>query len=188
MLVKNLTFVCCLISFACLAIAQQKSDTISKQTLAINEVKLLKDHQQKQIDSLVKIQLEEQLKNAVGDQSETKLLEEKLRTIAISDSLRSIAQASEINKLKANAVGYPVVLNRDTLFIVYTRTGSFNAGERAAAISKKISSLYQDAFYSPDSLRIKSSIDNFDIVYRNREVIMTVSNLDGLWFGKPTLR
>lgn len=169
-------------------LAQQTTDTVTKESLAINEVKLIKDQQQKQIDSLVKIQLEAQLKNAVGDKSKTRELEEKLRKIAINDSLRNIAQAEEIKKLKVHAQGYPVVLNHDTLFRIYTRTGSFSARERASGIAKKINSLYEDAFYAADSLQIKSSTDNFDIVYKNQEIIMTISNLDGLWFGKTNAK
>lgn len=164
--------------------AQQPADTVNQENLAIDEVKLLKDHQQKQIDSLVKIQLNRQLAAAVGDQEKTLMLEDKLRKIAVSDSLRNIAQAEEIKKLKEHAVGFPVVLNRDTLFQIYTRTGSFNARDRAAAIAKKITGLYEDAFYASDSLTINSSTDNFDIIYKNQDVILTVSNLDGLWFGK----
>ncbi|WP_231463242.1 mechanosensitive ion channel family protein [Pedobacter sp. Leaf132] len=183
MLIKKLVFLLLIFSYSSNVFAQLNADTISKQTLAINEVKLIKDQQQKQIDSLVKIQLEEQLKSAVGDKSKTKMLEDKLRSIAVSDSIRSIEQAEEIKKLKAHAKGYPVILNADTLFNIYTRTGSFSAMERAAGISKKINTLYHDAFYSQDSLKIKSSTDNFDIVYKNQEIIMTVSNLDGLWFG-----
>jgi small-conductance mechanosensitive channel len=164
--------------------AQQRKDTADLESIAINEVKLLQDHQQNQIDSLVKIQLNKQLALAGGNVEKTKMLEQKLRTIAISDSLRTIAQAEEIRKLKVHATGYPVTLNQDTLFFIYTRTGSFNAKERASAISNKILKLYEDAFYSPDSLIINSANDNFDIIYKNRDVILTVSNLDGLWFSK----
>jgi small-conductance mechanosensitive channel len=165
-------------------LAQEPTDTITGENRAINEVKLLKDHQQKQIDSLVKIQLNRQLTEAVGNKEKTALLEQKLKAIAVSDSLRTIAQAEEIKKLKAHAVGFPVTLNRDTLFMIYTRTGSFNAKDRASAISKKINNLYEDAFYSADSLQIRSSTDNFDIIYKNEDVILTVSNLEGLWFGQ----
>lgn len=164
--------------------AQQPTDTITKENRDINEVRLLKDHQQKQIDSLVKIQLNRQLTEATGNKEKTVILEAKLKKIAISDSLRNIAQAEEIKKLKAHAVGFPVTLNRDTLFLIYTRTGSFNAKDRAFAISKKIAALYADAFYSADSLKINSSTDNFDIIYKNQDVILTVSNLEGLWFGQ----
>lgn len=185
---RKLLFLGPLIVFSFSIFGQEHPDSLSRQTLDINEVKLIKDHQQKQIDSLVKIQLEQQLQRAVGDKSKTKILEEKLRKIAISDSLRNIAQAAEIKKLKASSKAYPVVLNLDTIFNVYTRTGSFSARERALGISKKISNLYHDAFYSADSLRIKSSTDNFDIVYKDQEIIMTISNLDGLWFGKTNAK
>lgn len=186
MIIRKIIFLCSLSFFTHMVFAQQ--DTVTKESLAINEVRLMKDQQQKQIDSLVKIQLEQQLRNAAGDKSKTREFEEKLRKIAVSDSLRNIQQAAEINKLKAHAKAYPVVLNHDTLFNIYTRTGSFSARERATAISKKITSLYEDAFYTPDSLKIRSSTDNFDIVYKNQEIIMTVSNLDGLWFGKTNAK
>lgn len=163
---------------------QTSNDTLNKENLAIDEVRLIKEYQQKEIDSLVKIQLENQLRAVIGDKSQTRILEEKLRKIAITDSLRTIEQTAEINKLKAHATGYPVILNQDTLFQIYTRTGSFNAKERSEGITKKIQRIYEDAFYAADSLQIKSTGDNFDIVYKNQEIILTVSGLDGLWFGK----
>jgi small-conductance mechanosensitive channel len=178
-LIFFITFLFCQQGFA-----QQTADTIERENKDINEALLIKDQQQKQIDSLVKIQLSRQLTEATGDREKTQLLEEKLRKIAVSDSIRNIAQAREIAKLKENAEGFPVTLNQDTLFTIFTRTGSFNAAERAEAISRKISTMYHDAFYSADSLRIKNSADNYDIIYKDRDIILTISNLDGLWFGK----
>ena len=172
-----------LISFLFTSSAQQ-TDTSGHSEQVLNEAMLLKDHQQKQIDSLVKIQLNRQLADASGNQEKTRALEEKLRQIEIADSLRDIAQVNEIKKLKEHAVGYPVMLNVDTLFMIYTRTGSFNAQDRATAISRKVQSLYADAFFSSDSLNIKNNADGFDIIYKNRDIVLTVSNLDGLWFGK----
>ena len=166
------------------AFSQQPADTLSKENLAINEAILVKETQQRQIDSLVKIRLNKELEEATGNKERTKSLEEQLRKIAISDSLRNIAQAAELKKLKQHAVGYPVVLNKDTLFMMYTRTGSFDARDRAAGISRKIANLYQDTFYSPDSLKIASNADSYDVVYKGTNIILTISNLDGLWFGK----
>jgi len=164
--------------------AQVPTDTLIKENQVINEVLLIKDQQQKQIDSLVKIQLNRQLDEAIGNKEKTKVLEDKLRQIAISDSLRTIAQAAEIKKLKKHAIGYPVILNQDTLFKIYTRTGSFNAKDRAEAISKKVTDLYKDAFYAPDSIRVNAGTGNYDIIYKNQAIILTISDLDGLWLGK----
>lgn len=162
----------------------QSRDTLIKESITINEAKILKENQQKQIDSLVKIQLNRQLLEAKGNESKTKELETKLAKLAYDDSLRIISQSKEIANLKIHAAPYPVVLNNDTLFSIFTRTGSFSARERAAGISKKIGSLYQDAFFSPDSLRISRLPDNANIIYKNEEIILSISALDALWYGK----
>jgi small-conductance mechanosensitive channel len=165
--------------------AQEQADTASRQqTLIIDEAIILKDQQQKQIDSLVKIQLQRELQEASGNARRTQELEQKLRQIAINDSLRTIQQIEKIKSLKKNAVGYPVVLNTDTLFYIFTRTGSFQAKDRAAAISLKIENLYEDPFFSADSLTLVQNEDNFDLIYKDKQILLTVSSIDGLWFGK----
>lgn len=160
------------------------NNTTAKDTLKITEASLLKDQQQQQIDSLVKLQLENELKVAAGDHEKTLELEKKLQQIALSDSIRRVGQLSKIQSLKKSAVGYPVILNKDTLFLVYTRIGSFNAKERAAAISGRIEKLYEDPFYQSDSLVVSKNEDAYELVYKNNEIIFSAVNLDGLWFGK----
>ncbi|MBB5637662.1 small-conductance mechanosensitive channel [Pedobacter cryoconitis] len=164
--------------------AQNIQDTAKKDQQNINEALLLKDQQQQKIDSLVKIQLKNELQSAAGNSKKTTELENKLRQIAISDSLRKIHQLEKIQVLKKNAKGYPVILNTDTLFYIYVRTGSFNAMERADAISKKVEKLYEDPFYKADSLVISPNEDSYDLVYKNNDILMSVANLDGLWFAK----
>lgn len=84
----------------------------------------------------------------------------------------------------ASAKGYPVLLNKDTLFLVYTRIGSFNAAERAVSISKRIEKLYENPFFKADSLRINKNEDSYDLTYQNNEIILSVVNMDGLYLGK----
>lgn len=150
----------------------------------INEALLVKEEQQKRIDSLVKIQLTKELANTSGDAQRSKELELRLKSIETADSLRNIAQLKKLNALKKNTKGYPVQLIQDTLFYIYTRTGSFNAKDRANAISQKIEKLYKAAFFRPDSLIVLENEANYDILYNNAEVVVTVGNLDGLWVGK----
>jgi len=169
-------------SFRC--IAQQAQHTSGADSSAINEALLLKDEQQKRIDSLVKVQLKRELTTVSGNAKRTEELEAQLRGIAAADSLRNIAQLKKLNALKKTTVGYPAKLNLDTLFFIFTRTGSFNAQERANAISAKVEKLYKDPFFKPDSLVIAENEGNFDIIYNNADVIISVGSLDGLWFGK----
>lgn len=164
--------------------AQQVHDSAQKDMHRITEGLLLQEQQQQKIDSLVKIQLEGQLKAAVGDRKKTAELENKLTRISVADSIRRIEQNQKILALKKTAKGYPVILNQDTLFFVYTRIGSFDAKERAASISKRIEKLYTDPFFSADSLLMSKNEDSYDLVYKNNNIILSAANMDGLWFGK----
>jgi len=164
--------------------AQKAPDTAGSSSSTMNEALLIKEEQQKRIDSLVKVQLQQELAAASGNLKRTEELETKLRQIAIDDSLRNINQLTKLNALKKTTKGYPVRLNQDTLFFVYTRTGSFNARDRAASISAKIEKLYDDPFYKPDSLLISENEGSYDLIYKNTDIIISVGNLDGLWFGK----
>ena len=174
----------CLFCFSVFGtMAQEERDT-TKNGAAINEALMVKEEQQKRIDSLVKMQLNQELAAASGNVSRTRELEEKLRQISRNDSLRNIAQMEKLKVLKKTTTGHPVTLNQDTLFFIFTRTGSFNARDRASAISLKIEKLYKDPFFKPDSLLIVENEGSHDVVYNNTDVILSVGNLDGLWFNK----
>jgi small-conductance mechanosensitive channel len=166
------------------AFAQDQAKTTKQDSAALSEAMLLKDQQQQRIDSLVKQQLKNELASATGNAKKTTELENKLRQLAIDDSLRNIAQQQKLKQLKKTALAYPVTLNRDTLFSIYTRTGSFNAKDRAAAISNKIEKLYRDPFFRSDSLSIAENEGSYDVLYKKSEVIVSIGNLDALWFGK----
>lgn len=171
-----------LISHHCLS--QQTKDTVDHHETTINEALMIKEEQQKKIDSLVKMKIREELAGATGNVKRTAELETRLRQITVSDSLRNIAQLEKLKVLKKTTHGYPVVLNHDTLFYMYTRTGSFNAKDRANAISNKIEQLYSAPFFIADSLQTVENEGSFDIIYNNTDVIISVGNLDGLWFNK----
>lgn len=163
--------------------AQQPSSPVIDSS-AINEALMVKEEQQKRIDSLVKVQLIQQLSTVSGNAERTKELEAQLRKIAVSDSLRNIAQVEKLKALKKTAAGYPVKLMHDTLFYIYTRTGSFNAKDRAIAVSSKIDKLYKTPFFEQDSLVLVENEGYYDIIYNSTDVILSVGNLDGMWFGK----
>jgi small-conductance mechanosensitive channel len=150
----------------------------------LTETMLLQGQQQKQIDSLVNIQLQKELQQASGDKQKTKELEDKLKEIADRDSTRKTEQLKRIAELKKNATGFAVAPFYDTLFYIYTRTGSFSARERADAINERINKIYELPFYRPDSLKINETENGYDILYNDDLHVLSVSDLDALWFGK----
>jgi small-conductance mechanosensitive channel len=72
----------------------------------------------------------------------------------------------------------PVVLFNDTLFYIHNKIGAFTPSIRANAISERIKTLYEDPFFSSDSLKIIPSEFSLDIVYKDKVMIMSVINSD----------
>jgi len=178
------SILCCL---SLSAFSQQINNPDSLRADSIHhatETILLQQQQQQQLDSLIRIQLQKELQQANGDKQKTKELEEKLKSIALNDSIRNAAQLQRIEQLKKNATGYPVAPFRDTLFFIYTKVGSFSAKDRATAVDQRINKLYGDPFYRQDSLKLNETENGFDILYNNETLILSVSKLDALWFGK----
>lgn len=174
--------------FSSVVFAQNKrvavKDSLKKDTLHVEEGILMRQQQQAKLDSLLKIQLEEELKKVGGDLAKTLALQNKLKSINEADSVRRLQQLKKIKNLKQSVIGYPVTLLNDTLYYVYLRLGSFKANDRAESITKKIANLYESAFFYPDSLKVVQSEDSYDLIYNNDVVVMAITDLDALWFNK----
>ncbi|CAN5140851.1 mechanosensitive ion channel [soil metagenome] len=110
-------------------------------------------------------------------------LVEKLRIIEKEDSLKKVEQRQRLEKLKSIAVGYAVAPFYDTLFLVFIKVGSFEASDRAQAISKRIISLYGNYDFRIDSLTVIDTGTNSEIMFRD-QVIMSINELDAIWFSK----
>jgi small-conductance mechanosensitive channel len=88
-----------------------------------------------------------------------------------------------LNQKEINLKGYPVIPFRDTLFLIYNKIGSFDAQNRANAITGRIEVLYKDPFFNKDSLNLSRSEISVDIVYKKDFLIMSVTDLDGKTMG-----
>ncbi|HWB24493.1 MAG TPA: mechanosensitive ion channel family protein [Chitinophagaceae bacterium] len=166
------------------ALGQNTADSSQTDSLRHAAENLLKQQQQQQqLDSAIKTQLMQELQLATGDKQKTKELEDRLQKIAETDSIRKADQLQRIEELKKHARGYAVTLNNDTLFNIYTKTGSFSASERASAITARIKKLYDDPFFSADSLTLNQTDNGFDLLYDNETLILSVTTLDALWLN-----
>jgi small-conductance mechanosensitive channel len=131
-------------------------------------------------DSLRKIELMDQYSRLAPSQNfEKERIQADFKTIEIKDSLRKIDMLMRARYLKESAVGYPVTLLNDTLFLIYTKIGSSTPKERALNISKRIKTLYEDDFFNSDSIIITESENNTDLVYKEL-IIVSISQLDAL--------
>lgn len=151
---------------------------------AAAEASLQYQKEQQQIDSIIAVALQKQLGQTAAGSAERRQLEDSLASLARKDSVRKESQKEYLAALREKAVAHPVVFEGDTLFNLYTRIGSFTVAERAEAVSRRVQRLYDDPFFSPDSLQVVSNQSLYDVVYRDDNIIMSVSEFDALWFEK----
>ena len=177
-----------IILFISLLFVQSNAQTLpqvnhANDSLHLTEQILLQQQQQTRIDSIIRARLQQEI-DILGEESQKKKeLERQLREIAFSDSIRKAEQSIKIELLRRSAIGFPVILLKDTLFNIYTRSGSFNPAERANAISGRINKLYEDDFFNPDSIKVLRGENTYDIVY-NELIIISVLEIDALYFNK----
>lgn len=86
-----------------------------------------------------------------------------------------------INPVKAQkpvtATGYPVIINKDTLFTFYTGQGLFTPAERAQVVTKRINGLISRLDFVADSLKLTQDSTLSVITYK-AEVVFAVNEQD----------
>jgi small-conductance mechanosensitive channel len=161
-------------------------DSLRQDSSHVAERLILEHQRQTLIDSAIREQLQAELRDAAGNVARTRTLQAELNTVSLRDSLRRAEQMQRIEQLKQHAYAFPVVLNYDTLFFIYTKLGSFSAEERARAVSDRIEKLYKDYIFIPDSLRLVSTENGFEVIYNRDRGIASITQLDALWFNSTT--
>ncbi len=186
LLQKKLTVILFIAFFYLQLTAQQntKGNTTADSSQLSAEKYILEQSGQEKIDSIIASRLQKELDQVDMDSKKRKELEKKLQKISEKDSARKAAQVKRISELKLHTTGYPVSLLSRRLFYIYTRVGSFSAAERAQATSKRIREFYDDAFFDADSLQVVQNEVIYDIVYQNDRDIMSVTELDALWYNE----
>jgi small-conductance mechanosensitive channel len=91
-------------------------------------------------------------------------------------------QIKEIQLLREQTSGVPVVFYNDTIFSIYTSLGPYLPEERKQNIEGKLVKLYKKPFFFQDSIVLKNANGFINISYQN-EIINGVSASDALWAG-----
>ncbi|WP_333658450.1 mechanosensitive ion channel family protein, partial [Flavobacterium sp.] len=121
------------------------------------------------------------LKNTDNLKKEELLSE--LNRLKDSENNRLELKKARIDSLKATATGFPVKgFFNDSLFVIYSKIGSFSAKERADAISKRIAELKDNVVFDKKSLSIDATESNIDIVFKDKTIISITEN-DAIWNG-----
>lgn len=155
---------------------KERVDTVKSDTLSQKE----KQKQDSiQIQELT-LQIQEMKLNEILLRTEL----EDAQSVSINDSLRKAIQRQRIDSLRALTVGVPVVINNDTLLVLYTKKGGLTAHSRAENIQKIILKIGQDYSIRTDSVYVLDSENLSDIMYGDK-VIFSVTDQDALWHNMP---
>ncbi len=160
----------------------QKNDSLNSVLLREYNKKVAKIEQQRIEDSTKKADLQLQINSLkTTDNIKKEELQKQIQELNSKDSGRMAQKKRQIDSLRQTAKGYPVTgFFKDTLFLIYSKSGSFSAEDRASAISNRIHDLADNFNFRPDSLQLSPNETTTDIVF-NDNPIMSVSENDALW-------
>ena len=105
---------------------------------------------------------------------------EKTGLSARQDSIKQAERRQRIDSLRSTTPGWPVVVDHDTLFVLYTHMGGASAELRAKTAQDVIRSLGHSLKVRPDSVYLVESEHSVDVM-GGEQVIVTLSDTDGMW-------
>ena len=105
---------------------------------------------------------------------------EKTGEIARQDSIKQVQRRQRIDSLRQITQGSPVVVDGDTLFVLYTHKGGASAEMRAQAARDVIRTIGHSLKVRPDSVYLVESEHAVDVM-GGEYVILTLSDADGMW-------
>ena len=169
---------CLLALFACLLmtserlLGQENQDEVSIVQIQ-QELKMLKALREK--DSLKMALLTQELKNIMflKEPNLPENIEEKVDSIFLK-------QKAEVERLRQNRQGVPVVFYGDTLFSIYSSLGPYDAYTRAEKLEESLKILYQKPFFFPDSVLVRDSNGFLNVTYQ-KEIVSGITITDALW-------
>ena len=115
------------------------------------------------------------------------VLQKELEQTGHKVRMDSITQANRkhlIDSLRAITPGAPLVVNKDTLLRLYAHRGGITPESRVETVAEKISDLGHRLTFRADSLYVFESDISSDIM-ASGEVILSITDMDGLWADKP---
>lgn len=116
------------------------------------------------------------------------MLQNELERTGQKVKMDSISRASRkqlIDSLRTITPGTPLVVDGDTLLRLYASIGAITPESRVETAVKKITDLGRRLTLNADSLHVFEGEYTSDIIATDDEVILSITDMDGLWADKP---
>ncbi|NDW17647.1 mechanosensitive ion channel family protein [Dysgonomonas sp. 216] len=97
-----------------------------------------------------------------------------------NDSLKKAEQRRRIDSLRNHTPGVPLIIDEDTLFVIYANRGGLTAHKRAENAKNIIINIGKDYSLTTDSVYVLDSENLSDIMYGDK-VVFSVTDQDALW-------
>ena len=101
---------------------------------------------------------------------------------AKEDSLRQAARKARVDSLRNVTAGAPLVVDGDTLLVIYAQKGGMLPEARVKAVKGKIYEVGKRLTMFVDSIYVFDSELSSDVMV-GEDVILSVTDLDALWMG-----
>ncbi|MBC7417570.1 MAG: mechanosensitive ion channel family protein [Pedobacter sp.] len=180
-----------------LLIAQQKPVVTQTDSAKIRIDSAANTERDKQLNAVAQLSLQRlsdslkrtELKNKVADlkpedADRKAILLKALMDLKKQDSIHLVKQKAKIDSLRKFVKAFPVKFDRDTLFYLYAKLGSFTASDRADALTIRMKQVGEDLAFQKDSIAILQAEQTLDLVYKNK-LLISVSEQDALWTNQP---
>ncbi|MDE6370492.1 MAG: mechanosensitive ion channel family protein [Duncaniella sp.] len=100
----------------------------------------------------------------------------------MADSIRLARHRQRIDSLRALTPGVPVMVDGDTLFMLYAERGGYSALDRAEMASENLSRIGRSPSLDRDSVYLLENDGYIDIMCGDK-VIISITDQDALWQG-----
>lgn len=130
-------------------------------------------------DSVIAVLTEELQAMKLREIVMTERLEQTGRSLR-EDSAAQAQRAARIDSLRRVTAGEAVVVDRDTLFILYAARGGVMPRKRADEAARKIRAAGERLVWAADTVYVFESELSSDVMCGD-EVLVSLSDLDGLW-------
>lgn len=133
-------------------------------------------------DSARIAQLTHDLQELRLSEAQLRLENEHLSVGNAADSVRHQRMRHRIDSLKAITTPEPIIVDDDTLFVIYAKQGGLAPKARAELVAQKIERVGKMLNLEPDSVRIEEGEFEIDVKYGS-EILISLTELDALWAG-----
>ena len=157
--------------FCCLSSLFAQNDSLSQQDI------------KRELEAIKLIRLKDSIKIAILMNEIKELVHTTTQSPTptnTSDSLATIEKKQEIESLREKIRGKPIVFQKDTLFYLYTSHGPYDIDTRVKYIEDKIQTLYDDPFFTPDSIQLKPLGEYLNIMYKKNSIV-GITMVDAMW-------